>query len=91
MGLSGNPFRVVPPAEIPELYAMPPVGQGPRAVDIARSSARCVQILGELGFGKSTLLATVCALLEDEGLLCERRYLPPHHGGAPKARAASSV
>jgi hypothetical protein len=81
MGLSGNPFRVVPPDEIPELYAMPPDGQGPRADEIARSSVRCVQILGEAGFGKSTLLATICALLEDEGLLCERLYLPPDHDG----------
>ena len=81
MGLSGNPFRVVPPAEIPGLYAPPLDGQGPSAADIARSGARCVQILGREGFGKSILLATVGGLLEDEGLCCERRYLPPHHDG----------
>jgi len=91
MGLGGNPFRVVPPGEVASLYEPLAPSRGPRADGIAASSARFVQIIGAEGRGKSTLLSAIQPLLEEQGLTCERRFLPPDHDGrfdAPRDAAA---
>jgi len=92
MGLRGNPFRVLPPTELPQLYTPPLQGEGPRADEIAGSRSRFIQILGDRGFGKSTLLAAVRGRLEEAGEPCEHRYFPPtHDGGFVEPAAGASV
>jgi len=81
MGLRGNPFRVLPVEQTAGFYA--PIDAGSRVTPetIAESSSTFVQIVGQMGFGKSALLAAVQSHVEEAGSLCDRRYLAIDHDG----------
>jgi hypothetical protein len=76
LGLKWNPYRVATADELRGFY-VPDASGAAIASEIARSAERFTQIIGEAGWGKSTLLAAVRNELSAAGVAFQHVYLGP--------------
>ena len=77
LGLRWNPFRIADADECLGFYVPDPRLPFARAAEIARSPERFTQIIGDAGWGKSTLLNAVKRELSTAGIDYQHDYLSP--------------
>jgi hypothetical protein len=73
LGFSGNPFRVLTDDEWADIAVLPDDIQS-----VLESGAH-LQIMGQMGRGKSTTLRGINRKLQRQGLRAEFEYIPQHH------------
>ncbi|MBC8291223.1 MAG: hypothetical protein H8E37_12995 [Planctomycetes bacterium] len=77
LGLKWNPFRVVTPAELCDVYVPDLYETLELAAQVAASGAAITQIIAPAGHGKSTFLSAVAEALDEASIPFESIYLQP--------------